>query len=99
MISASVGSAGAGTPKVTKPVSPSGSSSGSGATLGDGIACEGIGVGGPTTGSGVEGADRGGGGFHIGGAAGLPPVSPVGAPQAKDLNSSEASLPLTLVPW
>jgi hypothetical protein len=41
-----------------------------------------------------------GGGVHIGGeAAGVPPVSPEGAPHANDLNSAEASPPLTLVPW
>ncbi len=92
----SLGGAGAGTPKVTKPVTPEGSSSsGSGA----GMACEGIGVGGPTIGSGIDGVASDGGGVHIGGAAGEPPVSDRGAPQANDLNSSEASPPLTLVPW
>ena len=66
--------------------------------VGAGMACEGIGVGGPTIGSGIDGVASDGGGVHIGGAADEPPVS-TGAPQAKDLNSSEASPPLTLVPW
>ena len=100
--STSLGGAGAGALKVTKPVVPVGSSSstgsGAGGGVGAGMACEGIGVGGPTIGSGIDGVASDGGGVHIGGAADEPPVS-TGAPQAKDLNSSEASPPLTLVPW
>ena len=61
------------------------------------MACEGIGVGGPTIGSGIDGVASDGGGVHIGGAADEPPVS-TGAPQAKDLNSSEALAAVTLVP-
>ena len=72
---------------MTKPLSTAGSGSGAG---GAGTACEGIGVGGPTTGSGIEGVDSDGGGVYIGGA----PVSAAGAPHANDLNSSDATSPV-----
>src|SRR4051812_49600034 len=75
-----------------------GASSGTGAGAGGaGIACEGIGVGGPTTGSGIDGVDSDGGGVYIGGAA-CAPVSCAGWPQAKDLNSSDA-VPSMCVLW
>src|SRR4051812_21673477 len=91
-MSASVGGGGAGAPNVTNPDSATGSADG------EGMALEGSGVGGPTTGSGIAGEDEDGGGVYIGGAAGVPPVSPPGAPQANDLNSSEPGSP-AVVPW